>query len=76
MADWRSSFVAMGLIPGMEPLDLTDEKPGQGVPGLALHLTGQPFPTCSIHGSMNRVSATQSVYRCLACNTGCEWKRP
>lgn len=48
----------------------------QGEFGLADFPAGT-YPSCSLHGAMNRVSVNNDLWRCLTegCNVGCE-RRP
>jgi hypothetical protein len=63
MRNWR-------LNPDAKPLGNTLTKAGQGEYGLADFPAGT-YPACSVHGAMNKV-APAPLWRCLACNIGCE----
>ncbi len=69
MEPWRDSFVIGGK--EMKPLGNTIVKPGQGEAGWALFPAGE-YPSCSIHGAMNKVSRDAQLWRCLQCNIGIE----
>lgn len=71
----------------LKALPLTIEKSGAGEFGLEKFSAGI-YPSCSLHGAMNRVSEKSDFWRCITavgtaangapvglCNIGCEWDR-